>query len=52
MSDSQVVYADHNDRVQDNDLAKEHDFFLWTLSRILGIDLFLLNNRLKVLLFY
>ena len=32
MSDSQVVDADHNDRVQDNDLAKEHDFFLWTLG--------------------
>ena len=32
MSDSQVVDADHNDRVQDNDLAKEHDFFLGTLG--------------------
>ena len=32
MSDSQVVDADHNDRVQNNDLAKEHDFFLGTFS--------------------
>ena len=32
VSDSQVVYADHNDRVQDNDLTKEHDFFLGTLG--------------------
>ena len=32
MSDSQVVDADHNDRVQDNDLAKEHDFFIGTLG--------------------
>ena len=32
MSDSQVVDADHNHRVQDNDLSKEHDFFLGTLG--------------------
>ena len=32
MSDSQVVDADHNDRVQNNDLAKEHDFFLGTFG--------------------
>ena len=32
MSDSQVVDADYNDRVQDNDLAKEHDLFLGTLN--------------------
>ncbi len=29
MSDSQVVYADHNDRVQDNDLAKRTRFLPW-----------------------
>ena len=32
MSDSQVVDADHSDRVQYNDLAKEHDFFLYALG--------------------
>ncbi len=32
VSDSQVVYADPNDRVQDNDLAKDHDLFLGTLG--------------------
>ena len=32
VSESQVVDADHNDRVQDNDLTKEHDFFLGTLG--------------------
>ena len=32
MSDSHVVDADHNDRLQDNNLAKEHDFFLGTLG--------------------
>ena len=32
MSDSQVVDADHNDGIQDNDLAKEYDFFLGTLG--------------------
>ena len=31
-ADSQVVDADHNDLVQDNDLTKEHDFFLGTLG--------------------
>ena len=31
-SPCQVVDADHNDRVQNNDLTKEHDFFLGTFS--------------------
>ena len=32
MSDSQVIDADRNDHVQNNDLAKEHDVFLGTLG--------------------
>ena len=32
MRDSQVVDAEHDDRVQDDDLTQEHNFFLRTFD--------------------
>ena len=39
MPDSQVVDADHNSRVQYNDLAKEHDLVLgYALYEYINVD--------------